>query len=173
MKKIYALLIIALLALPGCFDDGDSTALKVTVNYTGTNPEYGDTDGSSAGTAKNYVYLYEALGARSNSPDPEPVYSTSLNSNNSSVAIDVDPGEYYVAVCYDFRGASGDPKLTKQNPYALYISSTGETTPLITEAEKIAIADNETKNIFISFNHSWKMGTESGANGRDFLTTRP
>ena len=31
MKKIYALLIIALLALPGCFDDGDSDGPKGTL----------------------------------------------------------------------------------------------------------------------------------------------
>lgn len=47
MKKIYALLIIVLLAFSGCFDDGDSdknATLKVTVNYTGTGTGTVDED---------------------------------------------------------------------------------------------------------------------------------
>jgi len=169
MKKIYALLIIALFAFAGCFDDEgseDSTALKVTVNYTGTTPAYGDTHATNVGTAKNYVYLYEELGVRS---DTNPtVYSASLNSNNSTVTIDVDPGEYFVAVCYDYRLANQEPKLSQENPYILHISSTGGTTPYIADAEKITISEGNTKTISITFDETWRMGAGQ-ANGRMFI----
>lgn len=173
MKKFYSLLIVMTLAFSvSCFlqDDEDEAApvgdgkISVTVNYSGGSPTFGDViTGDEVGTGKNYLYLYSTLGTKSN--NPMPVYEGSSATNNSAITIsNIAPGSYYIAVCYDYRGATGEPALTQANPYELYDGSTG--TPLISEATKVQIDAGVTKTLSIDFSTTWVL------TNRNFLTSK-
>ncbi len=175
MKKLYSLLIAMTLAFSvSCFlqeEEDEATpvgsgTVSVTLKYIGDTPTFGTViagDGGELGTGENYIYLYSTVGLKSN--EPVPVHGNSSNDNTGTTAITINnivPGSYYLAVCYDYRSASGEPALSKQNPYEFYDGGIG--TPYVEDAVKVVIENGKTKSLSIELDDTWILPS------RTFLT---
>ncbi len=133
MKKIFALLIIALLTFAGCFDDGGSddkdATLKVTVNYTGL--------GTVSDTNRLYLAAFQmerdAMTAEEVRVESiRPVFTITAEEygsdylaesivNNQVLTLNIPAGTYYLIAMWEHqRDLTKNYLFRKDSEYVIY-----------------------------------------------------
>jgi len=122
--------------------DSSKGILSVNVTFTGTE--------STAATDKIYLFIFNSAPSKANSAAYASASTSSTIEKNTPYTLsitDIDPGNYYVMVLYDF--ASGTNIANQTDLYEFYENATKPTSSTL-----VAVTAGGTKALTISFDDS-------------------
>jgi len=175
MKKFLVLSIYIIFLFSGCeLEDNESNdeaveagtaSIKVKVKASAV---WGTSDPDEAGTQKNYVYLYQELGAKSNSLPKQ--YGSSSTLDNTYILIEeVVPGDYYLVAFYDYSGGSKDDNVLNRGDYYSIYNDVSNNNPYVEDAIKVTIDENEIQKLEMTLSTTSVLGKDGSGNGRLFM----